>query len=101
MEVYLMKSPLTNKKFRVIIDNHYIDFGASGYNDYITYNLNYGKRIADIHKERYLLRHQAREDWNNIYTAGWWARWLLWNKRSLNQSIKDIEKYINIKIIKI
>ena len=99
--IHLMKSPLRNKKFRVIIDNHKIDFGASGYEDFITYNLKYGKRVADIHKERYIIRHQAREDWNDIYTEGFWSRWLLWNKRTINQSIKNIEKALNVKIIKI
>ena len=31
MNVVLMKSPRKNKKYRVIIDNTKIDFGASGY----------------------------------------------------------------------
>jgi len=43
--IHLMKSPLRNKKCRVIIDNNKIDFGASDYEDFITYNLKYRKGI--------------------------------------------------------
>ena len=51
-------------------------------------------------RDRYILRHQKREDWtqNGIYTPGFWSRWLLWNLPNLNNSIKDTESKFNIKI---
>jgi hypothetical protein len=93
--VYLRKSPRKEKKFRVILKNGTkVDFGAKGYSDYT------------IHKEpermkRYLARHKKRENWkrSGINTAGFWSRWLLWSKPSLNSAKKLIEKKFNIHIV--
>jgi hypothetical protein len=42
------------------------------------------------------------ENWNDPYTAGFWSRWVLWNKPTITESIKDIQKrFSNIKITKI
>lgn len=96
----LMHSPLTNKKYRIIFPKgSHIDFGDINYNDYLIYNLNFGKNIADIQRERYLSRHAAREDWSNPYTAGFWSRFLLWEKRNLKSAIKNIEKMLGVKIL--
>jgi hypothetical protein len=50
---------------------------------------------------RYENRHKKRENWkkSGIKTAGFWSKWILWNKPSLNRSIKDTEERFNIKII--
>ena len=44
-------------------------------------------------KKKYLARHKARENWtkSGLDTAGFWSRWLTWNKSSISASIKDIE----------
>jgi sRNA-binding regulator protein Hfq len=90
---YLEHSPLASKKFRIYLPNGTrIDFGAKGYDDFTTHKDN--KR-----KENYLARHRKRENWNDASTAGFWARWLLWNKPTLRASIKDLEDNFNIKII--
>lgn len=87
---YLEHSPLANKKLRVYLPTgKHIDFGASGYEDFTTH-----KDIA--RKERYLARHRKRENWNDASTAGFWSRWLLWNKPTMKASIQDIEKKFNI-----
>lgn len=57
-------------------------FGASGYEDYITS----GGDIA--RKMNYLARHKG-EDWEDYMTAGSLSRWILWNKPTLTESIKD------------
>ena len=51
---------------------------------------------------RYLERHKNNENWGKtgISSAGFWARWILWNKPSLSASIKDVEKRFKIKITK-
>ena len=94
--ITLQKSKLKDKKFSVTIENKTVNFGAKGYSDYT------------IHKDkermiRYENRHRAREDWtkSGIKTAGFWAKWLLWNKPSLEESIKDTEKRFGIKIRRI
>jgi hypothetical protein len=64
-----------------------IKFGDSGYEDYT-------KHKDDKRKELYLSRHESREDWTKtgITTAGFWSRWLLWNKRTIGASLNDIKK---------
>ena len=92
----LRKSPRSGKKWRVTLPSgKNIDFGATGYSDYT------------LHKdkerwEQYKKRHKKRENWNKrgITTAGFWARWILWNKPSLTASIKDTQKRFNICITK-
>jgi hypothetical protein len=43
-------------------------------------------------------RHRLRENWSKsgIKTAGFWSRWLLWNKPTLDESIRDIEKRFHV-----
>lgn len=81
------------KKFKVEISGKRkktIYFGASGYSDYT-------KHKDPERKKNYLARHR-NENWNSIYTAGTWARFILWNKPTLRASIKDMERRFNIKI---
>lgn len=92
--IILEKSKVSTKKFAAIIGNKTVNFGAKGYSDYT------------IHKDeermhRYENRHKKRENWkkSGITTAGFWSKWILWNKPSFNASIKDTERRFNIKII--
>ena len=66
----------------VRVSNKTIHFGADGYDDYTTHK-------DPKRKAQYIARHKNNEDWNNPETAGFWARWLLWNKPSLNDPIAD------------
>lgn len=94
MFIELSKSTRKIKKWSVTINkNQTIHFGAKGYSDY---TLHKDKQRM----ERYIQRHKSRENWkkSGIYTAGFWARWILWNKPSLKSSIKDTEERFNIKI---
>ena len=52
-------------------------------------------------KDNYIKRHRKREDWNDIHSAGFWSKNLLWNKPTISASIRDIEKRFNLKIKKI
>ncbi len=69
-----------------------IHFGAKGMTDYIL------SKGDDERKQRYINRHQKREDWTDLSKAGTWALNILWNKRTLKASIKDMAKKFNIKI---
>ena len=74
----------------MIRKQYHLDRGAS---DYTIHK-------DDERKERYINRHKKNEDWNNIYTAGFWSRWILWNKPSISESIRDTNnrfKNVNIK----
>ncbi len=94
--VYLKKSTKPDKKFMVKVGNKTIHFGARGMSDYT------------IHKDKdrmklYVKRHGGmNENWkkSGIATAGFWSKHLLWNKPSLTDSMKDIEKKFRIKIKK-
>ena len=72
-----------------------IHFGANGMGDYIKFS-KMSNKTGDEHKERYLNRHKKREDWNNPLTAGALSRWVLWNKRSLRESISDFKSRFNL-----
>ena len=93
---YLYRSTVKDKKFavRTLESTKTVLFGAKGYEDYT-------KHKDEKRKEMYLNRHQKNEDWtkSGIMTPGFWARWLLWNKETLGESISDIEERFNIDII--
>jgi hypothetical protein len=92
MEIVLSKSKVKGKKFAVLVEGKTINFGAEGYSDYTMHK-------DDERKNRYIQRHKAREDWNKIKSAGFWSRWLLWNQKTLAESIKDTEKKFHITIL--
>jgi hypothetical protein len=50
-----------------------------------------------IHRDKskraaYIKRHQVNENWRDPYSAGFWSRWLLWNKKTISASAKWIEQ---------
>lgn len=68
-----------------------VNFGAKGYKDFTTHK--------DVErKRRYLLRHKKKEDWTDPLTAGALSRFLLWNKTTIEASIKDYKKRFGITI---
>ena len=94
MIVNIKKSYLTGKKMMATfydINNNKIKtvhFGASGYSDY-TINKDPER------KQRYINRHKKNEDWNDPMTAGTLALYILWNKPTIKESIKDYKKKFN------
>lgn len=95
VESYNLKpSTRKNKKFMITTpSNKKIHFGDTRYQDFTMHK-------NKERKELYIQRHQAREDWNNLNTAGAWSRWLLWEKPSIEQAIEFIQNKFNIEIIK-
>ena len=93
--IVLKKSNKPDKKWMVTIDgSKTIHFGAKGMSDY-TIHKDYDRML------RYTDRHKKRENWgkSGLKTAGFWSKWLLWNKPSLLSSKKDIERRFNVKIV--
>jgi len=79
-----------------------IYFGQAGYRDYITMNQDKkeGKIDDDVDKvkEIYINRHSKSEHWDDPNTAGFWSRWIGWNKPTLDECIEDIRQRFNIDV---
>lgn len=79
-----------------------VSFGASGYRDYTLVNDKDSKfylpKILDrnVVKASYIRRHREKENWNNPLTAGALSRYILWNKKTLNASIKDFKQRFKV-----
>lgn len=106
IEVRLIKSPSPKHKFRVIFrSGQYVDFGGRGYSDYTLhktpermrlYVLRHGGRIPPslmketrpgaIHRGMLDVDSSRKESWTatGVGTAGFWSRWLLWSRPSLD-----------------
>jgi hypothetical protein len=67
-----------------------IPFGQAGSSDFTQHR-------DKARKERYIKRHEAREDWTNPRTAGALSRWILWNLPSFKSSLADFKKRFNLK----
>ena len=48
-------------------------------------------------KTNYLKRHKPRENWNDYMTAGSLSRWILWNKKTIKESIEDFKRRFKLK----
>ncbi len=83
------KFPVSHKyaKYRVVIEDegkhHTIYFGDNRYEDFTSHG-------DEMRKKRYLARHQMRENFEDPTTAGFWSARLLWNKKTVSDSLKDI-----------
>tara|TARA_R110001606_G_scaffold103150_1_gene225822 strand:- start:3535 stop:3828 length:294 start_codon:yes stop_codon:yes gene_type:complete len=66
-----------------------VSFGQAGAADYTTHG-------DAERKERYLRRHRARENWENPLTAGALSRWILWNHKTLEASIRAFKRKFKI-----
>ena len=99
MYIKLSRSEKPTKKFKVFVGTQVVHFGAKGMSDY-TINQDPERKRLYIKRHDPLRRKKAREDWSKsgIKTAGFWSRWLLWNKPTLNESIQNIEKRFRVSI---
>lgn len=83
----ILDSTRKDKRFMAVFNNgKVIHFGAKFGNTFIDHKDN--KK-----KENYIKRHsKLNENWNDPYTAGTLSRFILWEKPTLNESVKF---YIN------
>ena len=85
--ISLEHDPIKKYKATLLDDEgkeHTVRFGSRGYQDFTMHR-------EEARKALYLGRHGAREDWTDPLTAGFWARWLLWNKKTIRESLRDIQ----------
>jgi len=99
----VMKLVNDNKKYEAtfLLDTgkeKKVKFGASGYRDFTLINDKNSKFYLpktldrNVVKDSYLRRHEKNENWNSPTTPGALSRWLLWNKKTFNSSLKDYKK---------
>lgn len=90
MYVDIRKSSRPNKKIMAIFYDEKkqkvktIHAGLIGYEDYTQHK-------DEFRKTRYISRH-SNENWNDPMTAGSLARYVLWEKPSLQEGIKYYRK---------
>lgn len=83
---YPYKSDKPDKKYFIITSTgRKIYFGSANMSDYTLHK-------DPLRKNRYIQRHQKRENWNDKNTAGFWSRWYLWNLPTKEGSYNDIKK---------
>jgi len=96
MKVIIKKSTNPEKKLVAIFYNDddkkvkTTHFGSKGMSDMT-------QHADSIRKNRYLDRHRSRENWDDYMSAGALSRWILWNKTSLQASIRDYKNKFNLK----
>ena len=88
---FLSPSKKAYKKWTIVIYDKKIHFGDSRYKDYTQHKNKERKR-------RYILRHAKREDWKDPLSAGFWSRWLLWNKPTIRESKASLQSKFKIKV---
>ena len=100
-KVEISKSDRSGKKYKIVLiyddgSRKTIHIGQEGADDFT-------KTGDEDAKKRYITRHKKREDWtkSGINTAGFWAKHLLWNKKTLTASVADTSKRFNLNIKKI
>lgn len=92
--ISIKKSPKKDKKLRATFCKRsgsgssriiHVDFGAKGYSDFTIHK-------DSSRKQRYIRRHSAREDFNAPTSRGALSLWVLWNKKTVKDSIKDYKR---------
>ena len=89
----LSRSNRPSKKYKIVPSGgigRAVHFGDSNYEDYTIHH-------NEARKQQYLLRHQGEYE-TFRHQAGFWARWLLWNKFTLREAIQDLERRFPIKV---
>ena len=86
--IRMSKSDKPKKKYYALFkrkDNNRekrVYFGSAGMSDFT-------KHKDEERKKRYISRHQKNENWNDPLTAGWWSRFILWNKPTISGSLAE------------
>ena len=91
VEVMLKRSTVKGKKYDAIFPEKKVSFGSAPYEDYTIHK-------DDKRRDSYIKRHGATQSWTDIEKPQTWARYLLWEKKSIPEAIKFMENKFNIKI---
>jgi len=95
MNIIIKRSDKPGKKFDAIInDKKVVHFGQAGASDFTQH-----KNIQ--RKNNYIQRHAKNENWNNPLTAGFYSRWITWEKPTLKEAVSNVNKKfhnLNVKL---
>ena len=93
VDIISKKSSKAGKKYDAVIDGKKtVSFGATGYSDFT-------KHKDEDRKKNYIARHKPNQDWKDHTTAGFWAKNILWNKPTIEASVRDTnKKFSNLNI---
>lgn len=95
LSVKIKRSKINGKKYTAIFTlnngrTKTVHFGAAGMSDYT-------KHRDDSRKRNYIARHRTNENWRDPTTAGALSRWVLWNKKTLRDSVADFKHKFRLK----
>jgi hypothetical protein len=83
---YPYKSDKPEKKYYIITkDDKKVYFGAVGYDDFTTHK-------DEERRQRYIARHKKNEDFTDINSSAYWARFYLWEKPTKKEAYENIKK---------
>jgi hypothetical protein len=89
--IKIVKSTKSEKKFMAVFKDcetgrtKTTHFGANNMSDYTIHK-------DPKRKQRYIDRHSKNENWKDPISAGALSRWILWNKPSFKDSVKDYKR---------
>ena len=84
--IQVTKSTAKGKKYTATVGDKKVHFGAKGYQDFTQHG-------DEARRKNYLARHGGGgQDWGDRGTAGYWSRWLLWEKPSLTGAAAALRK---------
>ena len=92
--IEVKRSTAKGKKYVAVLPTgRRVHFGAAGMSDYTLHG-------DQARRKNYLARHGAvGQDWRDKGTAGYWSRWLLWEKPSLEGAARALrDKGVKVRL---
>ncbi len=99
MKVIISLSDKPNKRYTAIFydNDKKVKTTHFGYKDKDGFGSTYIDHKNDDIKDAYIARHRVNEDFNNYMSAGSLSRYILWNKKTLRESITDYKQKFSLK----
>ena len=85
MEVAISRSSKKDKRLKAKFESKTVHFGSRGGSTFIDHK---DQKIKDAWEAR----HKVNENWGDYRTAGSLAKNILWNKTSMQGSVKDLNR---------
>ena len=85
MEVAIKPSNRRDKRFKAEFPNKTVHFGSKGGSTFIDHK-------DSETKANWKKRHIVRENWSDYESAGALSKHILWNKTTLRESIRDLNR---------
>lgn len=95
ISVKFSKSDVKNKRLKAVFFNDgkkikTVHFGYDGGSTFVDHK-------NETKKDAWIARHSVRGSFNIYDTSSSLARWVLWNKESITESITDYKRKFNLK----